>query len=49
MIRRCPHCSTPLDEGPVVYRCGHCRRTVWAADLDTEYRSCQLATTGAGQ
>ncbi|MFI7470521.1 hypothetical protein [Nonomuraea sp. NPDC049646] len=34
---RCPHCHTTLDEGPIVYWCGHCRRTVYAADLDTEF------------
>ena len=31
-----PRCSTPLDEGPVVYRCATCRRAVPAADLRTE-------------
>ena len=36
-MTRCPRCTTALDEGPVVYRCPHCRRAVWAADLDTEY------------
>ena len=32
----CPRCSTPLDEGPVVYRCATCRRAVPAADLRNE-------------
>ncbi|MFB4275708.1 hypothetical protein ACBJ59_10485 [Nonomuraea sp. MTCD27] len=35
----CPRCLTALDEGPVMYRCNHCRRAVPAADLDTEYRA----------
>lgn len=33
----CPRCRTRLDEGPVVYRCSRCRRTVYAADLEREY------------
>lgn len=45
----CPRCTTALDEGPVVYRCGHCRRTVYAADLDTEYHPRPLATAAAGK
>lgn len=36
---RCPRCHTALDEGPIVYRCGRCRRAVPAADLDTEYHA----------
>ena len=35
-VARCPRCSTPLDEGPVVYRCATCRRSVPAADLRNE-------------
>ncbi|MDP4501096.1 hypothetical protein [Nonomuraea turcica] len=35
----CPRCSTPLNEGPVLYRCGNCRRAVPAADLDTEFHA----------
>jgi hypothetical protein len=35
----CPRCTAALDEGPVVYRCARCRRTVWAADLDTEFHA----------
>ncbi|WP_433516478.1 hypothetical protein ACQP2T_13450 [Nonomuraea sp. CA-143628] len=36
---RCPRCSTPLDEGPIIYRCAHCRRAIPAADLDTEFHA----------
>jgi DNA-directed RNA polymerase subunit RPC12/RpoP len=36
-MNRCPRCSTALDEGPVVYRCSTCRRTVYAADVDVEF------------
>jgi hypothetical protein len=35
----CPRCRTALDEGPVVYRCARCRRAVYAADLDVEFRA----------
>ncbi|MGI5288011.1 hypothetical protein ACQEVF_32365 [Nonomuraea polychroma] len=46
----CPRCRTPLDEGPVVFRCATCRRAVPAADLDTEFHAPrQLATTGASK
>ncbi|MBB4940809.1 DNA-directed RNA polymerase subunit RPC12/RpoP [Streptosporangium album] len=41
----CPRCGTVLDEGPVMYRCARCSRSVYAADLDTEFRS--PATTTA--
>lgn len=34
----CPRCGSPLDEGPVVYRCARCGRSVYAADVDTEFR-----------
>lgn len=37
MKRACPRCSTALDEGPTVYRCSHCQRAVYAADLNTEF------------
>ncbi|WP_205314776.1 hypothetical protein [Nonomuraea lactucae] len=33
----CPRCHHELDEGPIVYRCSHCRRAVYAADLENEY------------
>ncbi|MFD1938367.1 MULTISPECIES: hypothetical protein [Nonomuraea] len=33
----CPTCHTTLDEGPIMYRCAHCRRAVFAADLENEY------------
>ncbi|MEV0149136.1 MULTISPECIES: hypothetical protein [unclassified Nonomuraea] len=33
----CPHCHTVLDEGPVMYRCAHCRRAVYAAEVQNEY------------
>ncbi|SNS13484.1 hypothetical protein SAMN05443665_1001151 [Actinomadura meyerae] len=36
-VRQCPTCRTPLDGGPVRYRCEACGRSVMAADLDTEY------------
>lgn len=48
-MSRCPRCSTALDGGPVVYRCGHCQRAVYAADLDNEFHPRPLATTGAAQ
>ncbi|WP_169985646.1 MULTISPECIES: hypothetical protein [unclassified Microbispora] len=35
--RRCPRCRTELDEGPILYRCAHCERAVYAADLDVDY------------
>lgn len=47
MTHHCPRCNTQLDEGPIIYRCAHCCRTVYAADLDTEYHA-PLATTGVG-
>ncbi|GGP80096.1 hypothetical protein GCM10010140_05930 [Streptosporangium pseudovulgare] len=34
----CPRCGSPLDEGPVVYRCACCGRSVYAADVNTEFR-----------
>ncbi|GIN05291.1 hypothetical protein Pve01_69490 [Planomonospora venezuelensis] len=34
----CPRCGTALDEGPIMYRCAHCSRSVYAADVDTEFR-----------
>ena len=37
-LARCPGCGTPLDGGPVLYRCKTCRQAVQAADVDTEYR-----------
>lgn len=33
----CPACRTPLDGGPVQFRCNPCGRAVHAADIDTEY------------
>lgn len=44
---RCPRCHTPLDEGPVLYRCSHCRRAVWAAELDVEYHAPRPVATAA--
>jgi DNA-directed RNA polymerase subunit RPC12/RpoP len=38
-LARCPGCGTPLDGGPVLYRCQACRRAVPAADVDTEYHA----------
>jgi len=35
----CPTCGQALDGGPVLYYCASCRRAVWAADLDIEYRT----------
>jgi len=35
----CPTCGQALDGGPVLYYCASCRRAVWAADLDLEYRT----------
>ncbi|GAT66788.1 hypothetical protein PS9374_02440 [Planomonospora sphaerica] len=39
-IRRhtCPRCGTVLDEGPIMYRCARCKRSVYAADVNTEFR-----------
>jgi hypothetical protein len=36
-VKRCPSCRTPLDGGPIRFRCEPCGRSVMAADLDTEY------------
>lgn len=36
-VKRCPTCRTPLDGGPVRFRCHPCGASVMAADLDTEY------------
>ncbi|WP_338741946.1 hypothetical protein [Actinomadura luteofluorescens] len=36
-LKCCPTCRTPLDGGPVRFRCEPCGRSVMAADLDTEY------------
>ncbi|WP_176728419.1 hypothetical protein [Planobispora rosea] len=33
----CPRCGTTLDEGPIMYRCANCNRSVYAADVDTEF------------
>jgi uncharacterized C2H2 Zn-finger protein len=33
----CPRCGTILDDGPVLYRCACCHKSVYAADLDTEF------------
>ncbi|HEY9523258.1 MAG TPA: hypothetical protein VIR33_08460 [Thermopolyspora sp.] len=33
----CPRCGTTLDDGPILYRCARCRRSIYAADLDTEF------------
>ena len=38
-LAQCPGCGTPLDGGPVLYRCQACRRAVSAADVDIEYRA----------
>jgi DNA-directed RNA polymerase subunit RPC12/RpoP len=35
----CPRCGTMLDDGPILYRCAACRRSVYAADLDTEFHT----------
>ncbi|MFG2071942.1 hypothetical protein SAMN05421874_15023 [Nonomuraea maritima] len=36
-VNRCPQCHHELDEGPIMYRCAHCRRAVYAADIDFEF------------
>jgi hypothetical protein len=36
-VKRCPTCCTPLDGGPIRFRCDPCGAAVMAADLDTEY------------
>ena len=33
----CPRCGTALDEGPIMYRCAPCRRSIYAADVNTEF------------
>lgn len=38
-LETCPSCHQPLAGGPVLYYCASCRRAVWAADLDLEYRT----------
>jgi hypothetical protein len=38
-LARCPGCRTPLDGGPVLYRCHTCRHAVAAADVDTAYHA----------
>ncbi|WP_433328219.1 hypothetical protein [Spirillospora sp. CA-294931] len=37
-VKRCPTCRTPLDGGPVHFRCEPCGRAVMAAALDTDYQ-----------
>ena len=39
----CPRCSTPLDEGPVVWRCAPCGREMHAADVPAEYAPAAMA------
>ncbi|WP_181019656.1 hypothetical protein [Nonomuraea typhae] len=34
---QCPRCQTELDEGPIMYRCATCCRTVYAADLENDF------------
>lgn len=49
-VKRCPSCRTPLDGGPVRFRCDPCGTPVMAADLDTEYHPADASTdrpTGA--
>ena len=38
-LAQCPGCGTPLDGGPVLYRCQACHRAVLAADVDIEYHA----------
>jgi predicted RNA-binding Zn-ribbon protein involved in translation (DUF1610 family) len=40
----CPRCGATLDDGPVLYRCAACRRSVYAADLDTEFHTSHVTT-----
>ncbi|WP_405140281.1 hypothetical protein OG589_25480 [Sphaerisporangium sp. NBC_01403] len=35
----CPRCGAMLDDGPILYRCAACRRSIYAADLNTEFRA----------
>ncbi|GII86511.1 hypothetical protein Ssi03_45010 [Sphaerisporangium siamense] len=35
----CPRCGAMLDEGPILFRCAVCCRSLYAADLDTEFRT----------
>ncbi|WP_214414311.1 hypothetical protein [Sphaerisporangium fuscum] len=41
----CPRCGALLDDGPILYRCAPCRRSLYAADLDTEFRSLHTPTS----
>ncbi|WP_202638981.1 hypothetical protein [Bailinhaonella thermotolerans] len=34
----CPSCHGALDGGPVLYGCATCHRSLYAADLDVEFR-----------
>lgn len=43
-VKRCPACRTPLDGGPIRFRCDACGRSVMAADLDTEYHPADAPT-----
>lgn len=43
-VKRCPTCRTPLDGGPVRFRCHPCGVPVMAADLDTEYHPADDST-----
>ncbi|TDD74839.1 hypothetical protein [Actinomadura rubrisoli] len=43
--RHCPNCETPLDGGPVQFRCPACQRGVHAADIDHEHRPAPAPTT----
>ncbi|WP_181871000.1 hypothetical protein [Sphaerisporangium album] len=35
----CPRCGATLDDGPILFRCAECCRSVYAADLDTEFHA----------
>lgn len=36
-VKGCPHCRTVLAGGPVLFYCATCKRSVYAADLATEF------------
>ncbi|MEU6787667.1 hypothetical protein ABZ912_51485 [Nonomuraea angiospora] len=36
-VNHCPRCHHELDEGPIMYRCAHCCRAVYAADIENEF------------
>src|SRR5260370_32878734 len=48
-VAECAGCGTPLDGGPVWYRCPACRRAVPAADVDVEFPTPQWGAAMGGR